>query len=86
MRKPFVVIGAPGILTQLKKLGFRTFNEHFSEQYDNIEDNFQRIFLIFDTIAKIKQLSDTQAITDYNYNLLEEYRNDRALRTRTTYS
>jgi hypothetical protein len=46
VRKPFLIIGQPNTLELLKKLGFKTFNNIFNEEYDKIIDGKKRMFAI----------------------------------------
>lgn len=40
---PFVVVGTPGILAELRRLGFKTFAPHIDESYDSIQDPAERL-------------------------------------------
>jgi hypothetical protein len=55
---PFVMAGGAGYLTHLHKLGFRTFSDLWSEEYDTIE-NLQ------DRIKEIVKLTQTLATFDW---------------------
>ena len=51
-KRPFIIVGAPNILTLLKSKGFRTFNTIIDESYDSILDHSDR----FDSVtASIKE-------------------------------
>lgn len=50
---PFVVVGKPGILRYLKKLGFKTFSDFWSEEYDNIEDDSDRMIELNRVISSL---------------------------------
>lgn len=50
---PFVVVGKPGILKYLKKLGFKTFSDFWSEEYDNIEDDSDRMIELNKVISSL---------------------------------
>ena len=51
-KRPFIVVGASGILTLLKSKGFETFNTIIDESYDSIVDYSDR----FDSVtASIKE-------------------------------
>jgi hypothetical protein len=41
--QPFVIIGASGYLSELKRLGFNTFDAWLNEDYDNIENDQERL-------------------------------------------
>ena len=68
-KKPFVIMGGPGILAQIKKLGYKTFDNYWDESYDNIEDNFDRIDAVCEIIKNISTV-DATVETEYNYKLL----------------
>ena len=59
-------------------MGFKTFNDFWSEEYDGYEDRdrYVKILELIDTLAKkpIKELQqmyiDMQEIFEHNYNLL----------------
>ena len=81
MKNPFIVMGPPGYLQNLRKLGFKTFSSHWNEGYDHLEGP-QRCVEIMNVIDKISKMSkeDLQAsyvsmqdILDHNlhvYNTL----------------
>ena len=50
---PFVILGKPGILKQLKKWGFKTFSEFWDESYDDIENNSERILKVFEVTKSL---------------------------------
>jgi hypothetical protein len=54
---PFIVWGQPHTLTYLRSLGYETFPEIFSEEYDEIEDEHLRLELIVDQISKFVKLT-----------------------------
>jgi hypothetical protein len=54
---PFIVWGQPHTLTYLRSLGYETFPEIFSEEYDEIEDERLRLELIVDQISKFVKLT-----------------------------
>jgi len=51
---PFVVIGDKGYMNHLKKLGFKTFNKFWSEEYDRCNGD-ERIKSLTSTIIDIQQ-------------------------------
>jgi hypothetical protein len=76
-KRPFVVLGAPGILAHLKKIGFKTFDKFWDESYDQISDPSTRmekvagiVRLISDMpIEKLQNLCyHMQEILDFNYD------------------
>ncbi len=53
---PFIVWGSPGILKYLRSLGYQTFPELFSEEYDEIENDHLRLTMILDQVEAFVQL------------------------------
>ena len=53
--QPFVIVGAPGSLAALRKLGYRTFDHAIDNSYDLVQDNTQRWQKTLQTIQHIKQ-------------------------------
>jgi hypothetical protein len=51
--RPFVMVGAPGTIEYLHKLGFKTFNDFWSEDYDKIVSNKDRLVAICELISEI---------------------------------
>ena len=73
--QPFILAGTYGSLKYLRSYGFKTFNDIWNEQYDNIEDPQERLVAIADLMKTISNwslkekssnLAKAQAITDYN--------------------
>lgn len=62
MLKPFVLIAAPGTLSMLKEMGFKTFSDFWDESYDEIFHNDERIVAICKTIEQISKFSLTELI------------------------
>jgi hypothetical protein len=52
--QPFVIVGAPGSLAALQKLGYRTFDHAINNSYDLIQDNTQRWQQTLQSIKQIK--------------------------------
>ena len=80
--QPFVVIGSPFILKELQKLGFKTFNEYWSEEYDSETSHVDRMRKINQVIVELsnKPISEIhdmyyKMLPDlvYNQNLLLSY-------------
>lgn len=78
LKKPFIVFASKNYLDYLHQMGFRTFNDFWSEEYDAFDgkDRFNKILKLIDSIA-VKSTSelekmywDMQYTLDYNYNLL----------------
>ena len=53
--RPFVLCAAPGTLKMLREMGFHTFEEYWSEDYDNIISNVDRLAKVTETIDYINQ-------------------------------
>ena len=53
--QPFVIVGAPGSLSVLRKLGYRTFDHAIDNSYDTIQNNTQRWQKTLQTIQQIQQ-------------------------------
>ena len=78
LKQPFLLVGCAHNLAYLKSYGFRTFDKWWSEDYDNITDDIQRMHTIGDTINSICKyslpqlediLKEMQEVLDYNFNL-----------------
>jgi hypothetical protein len=67
-KRPFVILGAPGCVAQIKKLGFKTFNSLWSEGYDLIEDPNDRIRAVVKIVKEIGSLSSDQ-LKDLMYSI-----------------
>ena len=74
--RPFVILSVPGSLKDLQKLGFYTFSDWWSEDYDNISDPTERLFAVLDIINWIgtqdlstlqKMLLDMMPILQHNH-------------------
>jgi hypothetical protein len=52
--QPFVIVGAPGTLAILRRLGYRTFDSVLDNSYDTILNNTQRWLAIRSLIESIK--------------------------------
>ena len=83
-KRPFIVLGAAGILALLQQKGFKTFNSIIDESYDNILDYSDRFDAVCGSInkfvsqpiEKIKQ--DVESVIDvlehnfHHYFILED--------------
>lgn len=83
-KRPFIVLGAAGILSLLQQKGFKTFNSIIDESYDDIldySDRFDAVCASIDKfvsqpIEKIKQ--DVESVIDilehnfHHYLILED--------------
>jgi hypothetical protein len=78
LKKPFIVFASRDYLDYLHQMGFLTFGEFWSEEYDGYEhqDRYLKILKIIDDLSKksTKELNhmylEMQYILDHNYNLL----------------
>jgi hypothetical protein len=59
-------------LKTLRQLGYRTYDDHIDNSYDEIEDNTQRFKRVVDVVKQIKKLNLHQwycsMIDDMTYN------------------
>ena len=76
-KRPFVMIGAPGSIKNLQDLGFKTFNDFWSEDYDSIQDPEKRLLSVFEIVKYVYNKSieelqtlckDMESILEYNFN------------------
>lgn len=56
MMQPFILISSHGMLKNFRELGFKTFDGLFNEEYDLIENNFERLQFILNEIDRILKL------------------------------
>lgn len=62
-KRPFIISGAPGVLSYLRDLGFKTFDRWWDEKYDS-EPNFEdRTDLIINILDQLSKCSRTQLQT-----------------------
>lgn len=80
-KTPFISVGPPGTLKYLRKLGFKTFDDFWNEDYDNELDHESRLLKIFQVIdfidnkslSELNQIYDKmQSILNFNYHRLLE--------------
>jgi hypothetical protein len=76
-QRPFILAAAPGNLAYLRSYGFKTFDRWIDESYDQETDNYLRIEMITQEIARLCQMSkselddmylDMQDTLTYNYH------------------
>jgi len=53
--QPFVIVGAPGSLETLRKLGYKTFDQVIDSSYDNIQNNTHRWQKTLQVIKQLQQ-------------------------------
>jgi hypothetical protein len=72
-KKPFLTFSYFGLLSELKRLGFKTFDFIFSEEYDSIIDHNTRLYYILDEYKEIcsRDLKKLEDIVKENYDVLE---------------
>lgn len=75
MGHPFIMVTTPNSLQYLKKLGYKTYSPLINEEYDNIEDNGDRMLAILDEVERLCNMDKTKLkewtskarqIADYN--------------------
>lgn len=77
-KKPFIVMSSRYYLAYLKQLGFKTFNEFWSEDYDSYDgkDRYYAILKLLDQLALLSMYelvelnTKLQQIIEHNYKLL----------------
>lgn len=80
VKKPFLTYASRDFLCYLRQMGFKTFNDYWSEEYDGFEfrDRYLKLLQTIDELAKrpIADLRsmyhDMQHILNHNYNLLRD--------------
>jgi len=82
--RPFIMVGPPHTLKYLQELGFKTFNELWSEEYDSIENHTERMNAIFELIETVEKenynLEDIKATILHNQAMVSNFhKNDKTL-------
>lgn len=78
-KRPFITFASADYLAYLRQMGFRTFSDFWSEDYDGYEggDRLKRIFKLIDQLAAMtsseleKMYWDMQYSLEHNYQLLQ---------------
>lgn len=78
-KRPFMLLGQKNSLTELHKLGFKTFPHIFDESYDSMEDD-KRIYHVLKqltnfTLEKLQNkiyTRETELILEHNYKFAKE--------------
>lgn len=65
-RRPFIMVGAPGTLSMLKEMGFKTFDQWWDESYDDIINNTDRLAKICDVIDYVDSYTLKELRSMYN--------------------
>jgi hypothetical protein len=77
VKRPFILVAAPGNLAYLKSYGFKTFDRWIDESYDEEQDHYIRIEKITAEIKRLCELSprglksmyeEMKPVLEYNYN------------------
>ena len=79
LKKPFIMMASQNFLIYLRQMGFRTFSDFWSEDYDGIPTaaRYKQILDLIDSLAakSTDELQDMyqrmQPILDHNYELLK---------------
>ena len=80
--QPIIQYGPIGSLSTLKKLGFKTFDKWWSEDYDNIANHKLRLLEVLKIIKQVNQFSKSEILDIYfdmkstlihNYDLLRSF-------------
>jgi hypothetical protein len=53
---PFILVGRPHFLKELRRIGYRTFSPWIDESYDGIEDDLERAEAICKEVARLARL------------------------------
>lgn len=76
LKHPFILLGRPNSLNELRKSGYRTFYPFIDEKYDTIVDNRERFEFIISEIKRLCNMSQDEwaswvqgikEIVDYNH-------------------
>jgi hypothetical protein len=77
-KHPFIMIGVKGTLKAYHNLGYKTFSNFWSEEYDNIEDSWERLREIIRVCKEISKWDSekilefkkkVKPILDYNFQV-----------------
>ena len=78
LKQPFILVGCAHNLEYLRSYGFKTFSPWWSEDYDTIENDIDRMHRIGEIISNICKrslnelqdlLCEMEEVLEYNYNL-----------------
>lgn len=71
LKKPFVIFASKNFLEYFRQMGFRTFSDFWSEEYDGYEgrDRFRKIIQLIDYLSGKSQRELTQMYWDMKYTL-----------------
>jgi hypothetical protein len=80
-KHPLIMVGSPKTLQALKDMGYKTFGQWWSEQYDNIHDPTERMKEIYRIIEEIGTWSnekilqfkkEVQPTVEHNYEIVKK--------------
>jgi UDPglucose 6-dehydrogenase len=60
MKHPFILMGRPYFLKTLRSHGYQTFHPYIDETYDTVENDAERMKLIFNEISRLAAFTDDQ--------------------------
>jgi len=78
-KHPFILVTRPYALRYLRNMGYRTFSPIINEEYDEIENDEQRLLAIVDEVERLSKFSTSdwlewqmqaKEIVEHNYNTL----------------
>jgi len=61
-KHPFIIVGCPRLLAEVKRSGYKTFHPFINESYDNIVDDQSRMLAIVDEIARLCSFNNSEWI------------------------
>ena len=76
LKHPFILLGRPNCLVELRKAGYKTFSPFIDESYDSVVDNKERFNLIVNEIKRLHSFTPAEweewaigikEIVDYNH-------------------
>lgn len=72
-KKPFLTFSYTHMISELKELGFKTFDFIFSEEYDKLVDHTNRLYYVLDEYKTIcdRDIEELTNIVKENYDILD---------------
>lgn len=80
-KHPFIIVGVKGTLKAYHNLGYKTFSDFWSEEYDSIENSWERLREIVRVCREISEWTDdkildfkkqVKPILDYNFQIAKQ--------------
>jgi len=73
LKMPFILLSNAGTLQYLKSLGYKTFDHMWSEDYDDIQDQHNRMTAVCDLVKKLSSMhtDNLKKLVQQNYHILE---------------